>query len=76
MRISILPVSSFCRISFCCLALRKRLIISMVTGNGPKRCLKVSKCWNARTVVGASTATCLLSLTALNAARMATSVLP
>jgi hypothetical protein len=61
---------------FLLLRVRKRLIISMVTGNGAKRCLKVSKCWKASTVVGASTATCLLSLMALKAARMATSVLP
>ena len=37
---------------------------------------KVSKCCCASTVVGASTATCLPSMTALNAARIATSVLP
>ena len=37
---------------------------------------KVSKCCCASTVVGVSTATCLPSITALNAARIATSVLP
>ena len=38
--------------------------------------VSVSKCWNASTVVGARTATCLPSITALKAARIATSVLP
>ena len=75
-RMSTLPCSTFSTISFCCRAVRKRLIISTVMGNAAKRRLKVSKCWKASTVVGASTATCLLSLTALKAARMATSVLP
>ena len=37
------------------LALRNRLSISTRTGNGWKRRLNVSKCWNARTVVGART---------------------
>ena len=55
---------------------RKRLIISIRAGKAAKRRLKVSKCWKARTVVGARTATCLLSAMALKAARMATSVLP
>ncbi len=76
MRISTLPPSTFSTISFCCLLVRKRLIISMSMGYAAKRRLKVSKCWKASTVVGASTATCLLSLTALKAARMETSVLP
>ena len=40
------------------------------------RSRKVSKCCSASTVVGTSTATCLPSMTALKAARMATSVLP
>ena len=40
------------------------------------RSRKVLKCCCASTVVGTSTATCLPSITALNAARMATSVLP
>ncbi len=55
---------------------RKREIISTVTGNGAKRLRKVFQCWNASTVVGASTATCLPSSTARMAARIATSVLP
>ncbi len=53
-------------------------------GSGPRRgrergpCAprKVLRCWLARTVVGQRTATCLPSMTALKAARMATSVLP
>ena len=40
------------------------------------RSRNVLKCCCASTVVGTSTATCLPSITALNAARMATSVLP
>ena len=46
------------------------------TGNDAKRARSVSRCWNASTVVGARIATCLPSITALNAARSATSVLP
>ncbi len=46
------------------------------TGKRTIRAEKVLKCWLARTVVGQSTATCLPSMTALKAARMATSVLP
>ena len=45
-------------------------------GKAPNRCENVALCWAARTVVGTSTATCLPSWTALNAARSATSVLP
>ena len=55
---------------------RKREIISTATGNGAKRLRNVFQCWNASTVVGASTATCLPSSTARIAARIATSVLP
>ena len=40
------------------------------------RCWKVSKCCCASTVVGTRIATCRPSITALNAARMATSVFP
>ena len=38
-------------------ALRKREIISTFTGKPSKRPRKVSTCWSARMVVGASTAT-------------------
>ena len=47
-----------------------------VTGNARIRSVKVCRCWVASSVVGTSTATCLPSCTALNAARTATSVLP
>ena len=57
-------------------AVRKREIISTLTGKLAKRRLKDSKCWKQSTVVGVRTATCLPSCTALKAARMATSVLP
>ena len=63
--------------TFCCWAgVRKRLSISTRTGKRASRLLKVRKCCCASTVVGTSTATCLPSLIALNAARTATSVLP
>ena len=47
-----------------------------VTGNPAIRSEKVCRCWSASSVVGTSTATCLPSCTALNAARTAISVLP
>ena len=46
------------------------------TGNARIRSANVSRCWVASSVVGTSTATCLPSCTALNAARTAISVLP
>ncbi len=55
---------------------RKRLSASTRTGNAAKRSVKVSKCCCARIVVGTRRATCLPSMTALNAARTATSVFP
>ena len=55
---------------------RNRLTMSMRTGNRRSARVSVFRCWNASTVVGARTATCLPSITALNAARIATSVLP
>ena len=58
------------------LAGRKRESISMRIGKAPKRSVKVRVCCNASTVVGTRTATWAPSLTALNAARRATSVLP
>ena len=48
----------------------------MRTGNPAKRSRSVFTCWNASTVVGARYATCLPSITALNAARIETSVFP
>ena len=47
-----------------------------VTGNARIRSENVCRCWVASSVVGTSTATCLPSCTALNAARTAISVLP
>ncbi len=47
-----------------------------VTGNGAYRSENVLKCCCASSVVGTSTATCLPSWTALNAALTAISVLP
>ena len=77
MRMSTLPAARLLRGSPSApWRVRKREIISTSTGKCAKRRLKVSKCWKASTVVGASTATCLPSCTALKAARMATSVLP
>ena len=75
-RMSTLPASVSARTFFCSRAERKRLTISTRSGNAAMRWLKVVKCWKARTVVGASTATCLPSCATLKAARMASSVLP
>ena len=47
-----------------------------VTGKPAIRSVNVCRCWSASSVVGTSTATCLPSCTALNAARTAISVLP
>ncbi|SIL16725.1 Uncharacterised protein [Mycobacteroides abscessus subsp. abscessus] len=46
------------------------------TGKPAVRLVNVCRCWSASSVVGTSTATCLPSWTALNAARTAISVLP
>ena len=54
----------------------KRVSASTRTGNGAKRAAKTSACCSASSVVGAISATCLPSATALNVARIATSVLP
>ncbi len=58
------------------LAVWNRDIGFTTTGNGAYRSENVLKCCCARIVVGTSTATCLPSCTALNAARTAISVLP
>ena len=73
---SISPVLSLVSILFCWTGVLKRLMDSTFTGKGLNLSQKVWKCCSAKTVVGTSTATCLLSMTALNAALMATSVLP
>ena len=54
----------------------KRDSIRTVTGYAAKRAVNVWRCCAASTVVGTSTATWRPSWMALNAARMATSVLP
>ena len=54
----------------------RRLNCAIRTGKPWKRSVKVWKCWRASSVVGTTTATCLPSITAMNAARRATSVLP
>ena len=51
-------------------------MLSTTNGYSASRWLKVRKCCSASTVVGTSTATCLPLSMALNAARMASSVLP
>ena len=63
-------------IFFVSAAVVKRESSRTVTPKPSIRWLKVVKCCWAKSVVGTSTATCLPSWTALNAARTATSVLP
>ena len=50
--------------------------MSMRTGKPGEPLVQRPRVLNASTVVGARNATCLPSITALNAARIATSVLP
>ena len=73
---STLPSARPAMTSRCSGLLRNRESISTRTGNAANRWLKVVKCCSARTVVGTSTATWRPLLTALKAARSATSVLP
>ncbi len=54
----------------------KRESAEILTGNPLIRSANVDMCWVTNKVVGTSTATCLPSCTALNAARTAISVLP
>ena len=56
-RTSTWPAASFFFTSRISAAERKREIISIDTGKPAKRFWKVSRCWSARMVVGASTAT-------------------
>ena len=74
--ISTLPACRSSSVCFCSPFVLNRLTMSTRTGKAAKRSFNVFRCWNARTVVGARNATCLPSMTALNAARIATSVLP
>ena len=76
MRTSTPPAEAFATTAFVSFGVRKREIISTVTGKGAKRLRNVFQCWKARIVVGARTATCLPSRTHRMAARIATSVLP
>ena len=73
---SMRPAASPSTMSRCSRGLQKRLSRAMSNGNSAMRSRKVWKCCSARIVVGTSTATWYPLSTALNAARMATSVLP
>ena len=70
------PAAAASTTAACSFGERNRESTSTRTGNAPNRSLNVVKCCCASTVVGTSTATCWPSITALNAARSATSVLP
>jgi len=70
------PAASAAITASACFFVRNRESNSTDTGNSAMRSTNVLKCCCASTVVGTSTATCLPPITALNAARMATSVLP
>ena len=76
MTTSTLPSARPARVSATSLSLWNRDSGRTTTGNGAYRSLNVAKCWAASSVVGARTATCLPSCTALNAARTAISVFP
>ena len=75
-RISTVPAAVRFRTSLISGLGRNRFTASIVNGNSAIRCVKLRWCCSARIVVGTSTATCLPASTALNAARIATSVLP
>ncbi len=62
--------------SFAWALVRNRLRRATLTGNGAYRSVKVWACWLASSVVGTSTAAWYPSWTALNTARIATSVFP
>ena len=70
------PAAAASTTACCSFGERNRDSTSTRTGHAPNRSLNVVKCCCASTVVGTSTATCVPSITALNAARSATSVLP
>ena len=70
------PFAASAMTCFCSAGDTNRESIATFTGNGAYRSLNEMKCCSASSVVGTSTATCLPSITALNAARIATSVLP
>ena len=74
--ISICPSAKPLAAKLISLAERKRLISAILMGHLLKRSVSVWKCCSASKVVGAKNATCLPPVTATNAARRATSVLP
>ena len=74
--ISIVPFSRPSRTCVLCLALLKRESSATRTGQAENRSLKVWACCSANRVVGQRIATCFPPMTAANAARRATSVLP
>ncbi|MDF2805110.1 MAG: hypothetical protein K0S43_56 [Cellulosimicrobium sp.] len=76
MTTSTVPLRSPSTTSSDSLADWKRESALTVTGKPAYRSENVSRCCWTRSVVGTSTATCLPSWTALNAARIAISVLP
>ena len=73
---STLPSARPASVSATSASLWNRDIGLITTGNGAYRSPNVARCCWASSVVGTSTATCLPSWTALNAARTAISVLP
>ena len=73
---STLPAAMSPITTSCSSASTNRESIRTVTGNGANRSRNVRRCCSASSVVGTSTATCLPLMTALHAARTATSVLP
>ena len=75
-KISTCPSCTALMISFFSLAERNRFNTSTRTPNCENRYMNVLKCCSDNTVVGTSIATCFPLMTALNIARIATSVLP
>ena len=71
-----MPAASPSSAAFTSFGERKRDSSASFTGSSAKRSLNTLKCCSASSVVGTSTATCLPSAIATNAARSATSVLP
>ena len=76
MTMSQAPVASRWKVPLCVASDWKRETDSIRMGVPSKREVKVSKCCSARTVVGARTAVYLPFIAAMNAALIATSVLP
>ncbi len=73
---SAVPSAACSRVSVASFGVWNRDSCLICTGNWLIRSVNVLKCCWASSVVGTSTATCLPSCTALNAARTAISVLP